>query len=143
MILLKYKEMNRIDFLRQLVVGGTSIFLLGRHIGNKAEEKKEVREIRLTSKYIAGFQFYHGVDMEPQLRENDGLTLKREPENRHDCYAVEVYRGDDKLGYLPREENRVVARMMDQKINVRGRITKIYPDSPLWHRVKMKVYYEA
>jgi len=135
--------MNRLDFLRQMVVGGASIFLLGRQTGNKAEEKKEVREIRLASKYIAGFQFYHGVDKERQLRENDGLTLKREPGNRHDCYAVEVYSGDDKLGYLPREENRVVARMMDQKITVKGRITKINPDSPLWHRVKMKVYYEA
>jgi len=132
--------MNRIDFLKQLLVSGTSIFLLGRRIGNKVVEKKE---IRLTSKYIAGFQFYRGVDIEKQLKENDGLILKREPENRHDCYAVEVYHGEEKLGYLPREENRVVARMMDQKINVKGRITKINPDSPLWHRVKMKVYYET
>ncbi|MCE5345865.1 MAG: HIRAN domain-containing protein [Bacteroidales bacterium] len=131
--------MNRIDFLKQLLVGGSSIFLSGSYVEKKAEEK---REVRLTSRYIAGFQYYRGAEIENQLRVNDSLVLKREPGNRHDCYAVEVYRGNDKLGYLPREENRVVARMMDQGIEVKGRITKINPESSEWHRVKMKVYYE-
>jgi len=131
--------MNRIDFLKQLLLGGSSIFLLGSHVEKKAAGK---REVRLTSRYIAGFQYYRGAEIENQLRVNDSLILKREAENRHDCYAVEVYHGSNKLGYLPREENRVVARMMDQNIEVKGRIIKINPESEEWHRVKMKVYYE-
>lgn len=131
--------MDRIDFLRKLFVGGASLFFLGHQAKKKAAEK---REVRLTSRYIAGFQYYRGAEIENQLRVNDTLVLKREHENRHDWYAVEVYRGNDKLGYLPREENRVVARMMDQKIEVKGRIEKINPESEEWHKVKMKVYYE-
>jgi hypothetical protein len=131
--------MNRIDFLKQLLAGVSSIFLSGSHIEKKAAAK---REIRLTSRYVAGFQYYRGAEIENKLKVNDSLLLKREPKNKYDCYAVEVYHGDNKLGYLPREENRVVARMMDQEINVKGRITKINSDSSDYRKVKMKVFYE-
>lgn len=71
------------------------------------------------------------------------LSLKREPQNPHDSYDVEVFRNDVKLGYLPREENKVIARMMDQGIEAKAIILKINPEVHAYRKVKMKVFYEG
>ena len=41
------------------------------------------------------------------------LELKREPENDYDPFAVMVMRGDEKLGYIPRQRNIVIANLLD------------------------------
>lgn len=132
--------MNRIDFLKQLLLGGALLFVPKPSSENVP---KETREIRLSSPYIAGFQYYQGLELEQMLKENDGLILKREPQNTHDCYAIEVFTDSNKLGYLPREENKVIARMMDQGITVKGRIVKVNPEASPYRKVKMKLFYEV
>ena len=132
--------MNRIDFLKQLLFGGALLFVPKPSLENVSKEPKE---IRLSSPYIAGFQYYQGVDVEQMLKENDCLILKRESQNVHDCYAIEVFSSSNKLGYLPREENKVIARIMDQGITVKGRIVQVNPEAYLSRKIKMKVYYEA
>ncbi|MBW8327321.1 MAG: HIRAN domain-containing protein [Prolixibacteraceae bacterium] len=127
--------MKRIDFLKQLIAGSALLFL------PKQETAKQVNEIRLSSPYIAGFQHYHGSEIEALLRVNDMLSLKREPINPHDCYAVEVFWNDVKLGYPPREENKVIARMMDQGITVKAKIIKIKPEEHPYRRIKAEVFY--
>lgn len=128
--------MKRIDFLKQLIAGSALLFL------PNPETAKRVSEIRLSSPYIAGFQYYHGPEIEALLNVDDILSMKREPHNPHDCYAVEVFRNDVKLGYLPREENKVIARMMDQGMTVKARIIKIKPEEHPYRRVKAEVFYE-
>ncbi|MBA4411465.1 MAG: hypothetical protein C0397_18855 [Odoribacter sp.] len=132
--------MNRIDFLKQLLLGGALLFVPEHSSENVP---KEAGEIRLSAPYIAGFQYYKGVEVEQMLKENDSLILKRESQNTHDCYAIEVFNGNNKLGYLPREENKVIARMMDQGIAVKARIIKINPEDHPYRKVKMKVFYEV
>lgn len=131
--------MNRIDFLKQVLLGGAMLFVPKCSSEN---EPKATKEIRLSSPYIAGFQYYQGLELEQMLKENDSLILKREPQNTHDCYAIEVYIGSNKLGYLPREENKVIARMMDQGITVKARIVKIKPEEHSYRKVKTEVFYE-
>lgn len=131
--------MNRIDFLKQVFLGATLLFVPKHSTENTT---KRLKEIKFSSPYIAGFQYYKGLELEPILRESEPLSLIREPHNRHDCYAVEVFRGDQKLGYLPRSENKIVARIMDQGMVVKAKITKIDPDAIPLRRVKLKVFYE-
>lgn len=131
--------MNRIDFLKQLLLGGALLFVPKSSSGNLP---KETSEIRLSAPYIAGFQYYEGVEVEQMLKENDSLILKRESQNTHDCYAIEVFCGNNKLGYLPREENKVIARMMDQGVTLKARIRNIDPDAHPFRRVKISVYSE-
>lgn len=131
--------MNRIDFLKQVLLGGALLFVPKQSPENKPLATKE---IRLSSPYIAGFQYYRGIEMEQMLKENDSLILKREPQNPHDCYAIEVYNGSIKLGYLPREENKVIARIMDQGMTVKARIIKIKPEEHPYRRIKVNVFYE-
>lgn len=131
--------MKRIDFFKHIVLGSISLSFLKSSEGNAS---KGVREIRLCSPYTAGFQYYHGPEVENQLREGDQLSLKRELQNRYDQYAVEVYLEQEKLGYLPRKENKIIARMMDQGVNVGGRIMKINSGSMSYHKVMIDIFYE-
>lgn len=131
--------MNRIDFLKQILLGGAMLFVPKHSQENKPQA---TREIRLSSPYIAGFQYYKGLELDQILKENDRLILKREKQNTHDRYAIEVFSGSNKLGYLPREENKIIARMMDQGMTVKARIIKIKPEDHPYRRIKAEVFYE-
>lgn len=129
--------MNRINFLKSLFSGSALLFL------PKTGTEKSVRKIRLSSPYLAGFQHYQGPEIESQLSENNLLTLKREPTNQYDGYAIEVFQNNAKLGYLPRNENKVIARLMDQGVDVKARILCVDPEGSAYRKVKMNVFYET
>lgn len=131
--------MNRIDFFKNLFLGTTSLFVAKQLT---VSAPKEVKDIYLNSPHIAGFQYYKGEEIEKNLKENDILILKREPQNPHDYFAVEVFRDNAKLGYLPRSDNKLIARMMDQGLPLKAQIRHIDPDAHPYRRVKMRVYYE-
>lgn len=72
------------------------------------------KEIYLDSIYIAGTS--HLEDPEPvfSLKEKDEVVLVREPENRYDRRAIRIQtKGGQKLGYVPKKENRIYSRLMD------------------------------
>lgn len=140
--------MNRGLFFRWLLFGGAS--LVTGKIGGAAPlpapepgSASKARDIYLDSLCIAGFQYYEGLDREEYLEEGYPLILKRQCENPHDFFAVEVYQGDYKLGYLPRSDNRVIARMMDQGIKVKAIVRSIDPDTHPFRRVRIRVYSEV
>lgn len=60
---------------------------------------------------IAGIRYY--IDNDLSLEENEELRLKRERENQYDKYAIAVYNSEKKIGYIPRRNNKVFARLMD------------------------------
>jgi hypothetical protein len=65
----------------------------------------EVR-ILVQSSPLAGFQYHAGEALWQEMREGDRLALVREADNPHDGNAVRVEWRGQKLGYLPRAENR-------------------------------------
>ncbi|KAB2967465.1 HIRAN domain-containing protein [Zoogloea sp.] len=88
---------------------------------------------------LAGFQ-YHGATIHWEaLQEGDPLTLVREPDNPHDPRAVRVEWRGVMLGYLPRAENREVAREMDQGTPVSARIGQLSEDPNPWKRLRIDV----
>ena len=59
-----------------------------------------------------------------KLREGDRLTLLREPDNRYDRYAIVVKDGaGNKLGYIPRKNNIVLANLMDAGKSIYATLT--------------------
>lgn len=61
---------------------------------------------------IAGIKYY--IDEKLSINEHDTLILKREPDNEYDKYAIIVYSSNnEKLGYIPRKNNKIFARLMD------------------------------
>ena len=71
-------------------------------------------KILVQSSPLAGSQYYGAKRLRGEIRVGDRLTLTREADNRHDRNAVRVDWNGQKLGYVPRAENRAVAQALDQ-----------------------------
>ena len=84
-------------------------------------------EIFLLETHIAGPRYREGYPENiRRLKKGMPLTLIREPENRYDDLAILILddRGDH-LGYVPRERNAVLARLMDAGKYLYARVEEI------------------
>ncbi|MEY2633554.1 MAG: hypothetical protein RIR00_2208 [Pseudomonadota bacterium] len=91
---------------------------------------------------LAGSQYYALLEVLPQLKVGDRLDLVREPDNPHDRLAIRVEWRGRKLGYLPRLENRELARAMDAGERLRGRVLRVLAHDNPWQRLEIEVYVE-
>jgi len=89
---------------------------------------------------LAGSQYYAASRVWNEIRPGDRLTLTREPGNRHDRNAVRVDWNGQQLGYVPRAENRAVARALDAGEALEARVAKLRDDANPWRRVEFEVY---
>ena len=96
--------------------------------------------ILVQSSPLAGFQYYGAKILWDEMREGDALVLIREPDNRHDPFAVRVEWRGTKLGYLPRAENRAVAAEMDKGTPIAGRIGRMADSPNPWKRLRVDVF---
>jgi hypothetical protein len=115
---------------------GTLLFGLGLTQGAGAESVR----ILVQSSPLAGSQYYAAARVWNQIRPGDRLTLTREPDNRHDRNAVRVDWNGQQLGYLPRAENRAVARALDAGEKLDARVSKLRDDPNPWQRIEFEVY---
>jgi len=124
--------MKRIDFIRSLAVSLTGMTLFPQMIGSDEEQKKPVL---LEHFYIAGYYYYDGDKVEQQLKVNEKLRIKREKDNPHDSKAISLWYSGHKLGFVPRHKNSTLAKLLDQKIEIKAVINQIYPDESPWKRI--------
>jgi hypothetical protein len=89
---------------------------------------------------LAGFRYYQGAELWERMRVGDALELVREPANPHDSNAVRVLWQGQMLGYLPRRENRAVARHIDAGGRVEARIVKLQEHRNPWQRIELEVW---
>lgn len=123
--------MNRRDFFKLIA----ALPLLAT--GTKASAGE--RSILLLKTNVAGFRYYEGQRLWPGLRANELLRLVREPSNPHDAKAVAVYRQGEKLGYIPRADNSVIATLMDQNRVLRAFIQEKRQTPNPWERLWVRV----
>lgn len=72
------------------------------------------KEIFLIETHVAGTSHVPIRQIEPTLIPSASLVLRREPANPHDKLAILILTGEgEKLGYIPRDRNEVLARLMD------------------------------
>lgn len=96
--------------------------------------------ILVQSSPLAGSQYYAMAEVWHLIRPGDRLTLEREPDNRHDRNAVRVDWNGQQIGYVPRAENRAVARALDQGEILEARVARLRDDPNPWRRVEIEVY---
>lgn len=96
--------------------------------------------ILVQSSPLAGFQYHAGEALWQEMHEGDRLTLVREADNPHDSNAVSIEWRGQKLGYLPRAENRAVAAALDAGEAVDARIAKLRQHKNPWQRVLIEVF---
>ena len=100
----------------------------------------EIRaNILLQDSPLAGFQFHAGKKLWPQMRVGDVLILVREPQNEHDRLAIRVEWNSHHIGYVPRRENRDVARLLDRGEEVFARISRLAESRDPWARVRFEI----
>jgi hypothetical protein len=82
-------------------------------------------QMLVQSSPLAGFDHYSAGSHFADMQLGEALTLVREPDNPYDVNAVRVEWHGEKLGYLPRRENRAVAAEMDRGGQVKARIAAL------------------
>ena len=100
----------------------------------------ESRSVLIQESPVAGFEFHEGDAIWPSLAVGAKLALMREATNSHDPDAVAVYFQNNKLGYVPRTENRAIAGMLDRGENLEARISGLLMEEDPWERVRFTVY---
>lgn len=113
--------MNRADFLKTLGLASSGLILPKNLLGRNL--------VKIYDNYLRGLPYYHYKTLKNQLSQGDSLQLLRELDNAYDAFAVAVYVGDYKLGYLPAFENIVIANMLDAQVALTAQVSDHNPDN--------------
>ena len=84
-----------------------------------------------TTFHIAGFTYYNGVDVFENLKIGAQLKLKAEPENPFDPNAVAIYYQEEKLGFVPKDENEMLRKFLNLGYTdlFEAKISQVSPDA--------------
>jgi hypothetical protein len=97
------------------------------------------RHIIIQRSALAGFRHHDAPTLWAGLQTDDLIGLVREVENPHDPDAVALYWKGRKLGYLPRGENFMVARLLDRHRNLSARIERLRRNAHRNERIRVAV----
>ena len=117
------------------------IELLTGSFGENGLPLPYVKEIFLMECHIAGTSYRKNIkEIEKGLQEEDFLVFKRETDNQYDKLAIVILdTKGQKLGYVPRDRNEVIARLMDAGKLIFGKLErKQWHDD--WLKVDIRVY---
>ena len=87
--------------------------------------KPFIREIHLFDTYVAGVTHLKDKTVLDEIKVDDTLILRRE-DNKYDSNAVIIFtENKKKLGYVPRVDNIIFARLMDAGKILKAKINGI------------------
>ncbi len=102
--------------------------------------KKKNRKAYLTHFHVAGTQYYDLLEAWKDLKVGAELKLVTEPENRYDRHAVQVWHQEFMLGYIPRSENRHMAKLLNAGWNpYKVLIQGLYEENSMSERLEVCV----
>jgi len=99
------------------------------------------KQIYLISASIAGLYYVDNIDdILDKIKLESRLLFIREPENKYDELAILVKdQNGNKLGYVPRKKNPILARLMDAGKHIYGTVKKIKNDGSFMD-VEMEIF---
>jgi len=96
-------------------------------------------QVFLMETHVAGTIYHKAAEEAEFLKAGQQLVLRREPDNRHDDLAIEVLRQNGaRLGYIPRNQNGVLARLMDAGKQICAEIS-VCDAEDTWTEIDIKV----
>lgn len=122
--------------------GGSGLVgLLHGKNGEISIPKPFEKDIFLFDTYVAGTTHIEGIEeLEPHLNVDDRLAFFREPDNRYDKQAIVIKTVDGvKIGYVPKQDNVIFARLMDAGKLLFGKITSKEKKGS-WVKIYIKVF---
>lgn len=121
--------------------GGALLGLLHGNGGELVMPKPFERDIFLFDTHVAGTTHIEGIEeLEPYLKVDDRLDFFREPDNQYDKQAIVIKTASGvKIGYVPKQDNVIFARLMDAGKLLFGKITSKEVKGS-WVKLDIKVY---
>ncbi|MDP1787534.1 MAG: HIRAN domain-containing protein [Nitrosomonas sp.] len=92
---------------------------------------------------VAGFQYYQGETLWPQLATGQFVTLVRETDNPYDDRAVRIEWQGHQLGYIPRMDNAAISQLIDRGEKVSALIVGLKKSNNPWDRVEVEIKWRA
>lgn len=122
-------------------IDGSNIVNILNNKGALDIEKPFSREIFLIEVHIAGTTHIDNIDvLEPKLTEGVEVQFFREPNNQYESKAIVVKdKEGNKLGYIPKEKNEILSRLMDAGKLLYGKV-KTKKKLGDWIKIEMEVY---
>ena len=99
--------------------------------------KTKPQGIKLTTIKVAGLQYAQMADDTFVPTEN--LQLKREPDNTYDKYAIAIYRASKKVGYIPKDNARILSSLLDNGVILRAEVRYFDKEKPAWDRLWISI----
>ena len=123
------------------IENGGLVSLLHGKGGELTIPKPFEKDIFLFDTYIAGTTHIEGMEeLEPCVHIDDRLDFFREPDNRYDPEAIVIKTATGaKIGYVPRQDNVIFARLMDAGKLLFGRISQKKKKGS-WVKIGIKVF---
>ena len=123
----------------------TDIANVVKFINNGGNIKHFIEDTFLISVDIAGLYYGENIDeIFFELKKGTVLDLYREKNNVYDKKAIKIKYKDNKLGYVPRKHNIILANMMDAGKKVYALVEKAGTDSiyenDVYRFVNIKIY---
>lgn len=88
---------------------------------------------------VARTSFRRLTEIESKLNNEVKLELKREPKNKYDAFAIPLYFQDKKVGYIPKDKNETIARLLDAGKNFYASINAKEWEGN-WLRIEIKIF---
>lgn len=126
--------MNRSDFLKSIGLGAGGLIIPEHNvfIQNKS--------VKIYDNYVRGTEHYKYSKLSHKIKEDDELILLREPQNRHDAFAIQVNVSAEKIGYIAAYENIVLANMMDAGVELRAFVSKKLAGNHFYNPIAIEVF---
>ncbi len=98
------------------------------------------QEIFLLEIVVAGTSFCNEIEsVEDKIVAEKVLTMKREPNNKYDQFAIAIYCDNIRVGFVPAGMNLVCSRLMDAgKLFFCRVVSKSWKNN--WLRIKANIY---
>ena len=116
---------------------------LSTHLFGRLEGAVVYEPSRLISSFhVAGFQYWDGATVLTELKPGEALQLVPEFDNPHDASAVAIYRNNVKLGFVPSDQNSLLAQMLffGHSDAFELRVQQVAPESSPWDQLRVGLY---
>ena len=84
---------------------------------------------------------HHGYSLHAKnIQAGDELVLQRDNGNRYDDFAIKVLFEEDQIGWVPKGQNEILARLLDAELDLRARVISHDTSVALDRRLYINIY---
>ena len=98
------------------------------------------REIFVLNEFVAGTTYCENIeDVIDQVTPGTLLKMRRDSDNEVDEYAISIYVGTTRIGWVPMKQNLVIARLMDAGKAFTCKVVKVTCLGSWW-KINVSIY---